>query len=88
MYATPELTQNGFLQNPDLLSNKWLFENLKGLLTPLEVSRLIGVSPKTIYDWKYRPIIRKVPEGLFVKFNRKLLIRTDILRNWILSQNR
>jgi len=64
------------------------FDNLKGLLTPQEVGQLLGVSRATIYDWKYRSVIREVPEGLFVKFNRKLFIRTDILRKWILSQNR
>lgn len=64
------------------------FDNLKGLLTPQEVGQLLGVSRATIYDWKYRSAIREVPDGLFVKFNRKLFIRTDILRKWILSQNR
>lgn len=64
-----------------------LFENSKGLLTPQEVSDLLCISPKTVYDWKYRSVLRKVPVGLFVKFNRKLFIRTDILRTWILSQN-
>lgn len=64
-----------------------LFENLKGLLSTQEVSELLGLSPKTIYDWKYRPVVRRVPEGLFVKFNRKLFVRTDILRSWIVSQN-
>jgi hypothetical protein len=68
-------------------SGQLFFENSKGLLTPQEVSDLLGISPKTIYDWKYRPTVRKVPSGLFVKFNRKLFIRTDILRNWIVSQN-
>ena len=63
------------------------FENSKSLLTPQEVCSLLGISQKTIYDWKYRPIQRKVPTGLFVKFNRKLFIRTDILRFWIRSQN-
>ena len=72
-------------QNPQEIR---IFENLKALLTPQEVSKLIGVSPKTIYDWKYRQVERKVPTGLFVKFNRKILLRTDILRNWIISQNR
>ena len=70
-------------QQPELK----FFDNLKGLLTPQEVSQLLGVSPKTIYDWKYRQVIRKVPQGLFVKFNRKLFVRTDILKTWITSQN-
>lgn len=65
-----------------------IFDNKKGLLTPPEVCQMLGISVKTIYDWKHRPIARKVPNGLFVKFNRKLLLRTDILRDWIISQNR
>ena len=79
-----QLTQNVFSKTDE----PRLFDNLKGLLSPQELSKLIGVSTETIYDWKYRTVLRKVPHGLFVKFNRKLLIRTDILRNWILSQNR
>lgn len=75
-------------QTLNIKSEVLLFENSKGLLTPQEVCQLLGISPKTIYDWKYRPVVRKVPVGLFVKFNRKLFIRTDILRNWIMSQNR
>lgn len=78
-----ELTQS----SPDG-SLKMLFENSKSLLTPQEVCSLLGIAPKTIYDWKYRSVLRKVPVGLFVKFNRKLFIRTDILRNWIISQNK
>lgn len=65
-----------------------LFENFKELLTPKEVSQLFGVSIKTIYNWNYRRIKCRVPVGLFVKFNRKLFIRTEILRNWITSQNK
>jgi hypothetical protein len=68
-------------------SSDALFENVKPLLTPQEVATILGLSPKTIYDWKYRSILRKVPIGLFIKFNRKLFIRTEILRGWILSQN-
>ncbi|WP_407652939.1 helix-turn-helix domain-containing protein [Bdellovibrio svalbardensis] len=64
-----------------------LFENLKALLTPNEVCELLGISIKTIYDWKYRGALRGVPRELFVKLNRRLFIRTDILRKWIFSQN-
>lgn len=64
-----------------------LFENSKELLTTQEVCQELGVSRKTIYDWKYRQVKRRVPKGLFVKFNRKVFIRTDILRTWIMSQN-
>ncbi len=48
---------------------------------------VLGVSPKTIYDWRYRSQQRKIPVGLFVKLNRSLLIRTSVLREWIASQN-
>ena len=68
-------------------NSNMLFENAKSLLTPQEVSYILGISTKTIYDWKYRAVLRNVPSGLFIKFNRKLFIRTEILRSWILSQN-
>lgn len=64
-----------------------LFENLKELLSPREVSQLLGVSPKTIYCWKYAPEKSNVPVGLFIKFNHKIFVRSDILRRWIASQN-
>lgn len=51
------------------------------------VASVLGVSIKTIYDWRYRSQRRKIPAGLFVKLNRSLLIRTSILREWIASQN-
>lgn len=75
-------------RSPFMETGLKLFENSKELLSPQEVSHLLEISKKTIYDWKYRPVVRRVPDGLFVKFNRKIFIRTDILRNWILSQNR
>lgn len=78
------MTEAQFLQPQCELK---LFDNLKGLLTTTEVSQLLGVSKATIYDWRYRQVLRRVPEGLFVKFNRKILVRTDILRSWIASQN-
>jgi hypothetical protein len=48
---------------------------------------VLGVSIKTIYDWRYRSLKRRIPPGLFVKLNRSLLMRTSILREWIASQN-
>lgn len=75
-----------FAKSPN--SEAMLFENRKALLTPQEVCELLGFSRKTIYDWKYRGHIRDIPDGLFVKFNRKLYVRTEVLRKWILSQNK
>lgn len=63
------------------------FENLKGWMSPQEVADKFGISVWTIYKWKNRGKLVGVPDGLFIKFNRKLFIRTDVLRNWISSQN-
>ncbi len=48
---------------------------------------ILGLSTKTIYDWRYRCEQRKIPTGLFVKVNRLLLVRTSVLKEWIASQN-
>lgn len=64
-----------------------LFENLAELVKPELVASILGISVKTIYDWRYRFKQRKVPEDLFVKINRSLLVRTKVLRHWIASQN-
>lgn len=64
-----------------------IFDNQKGWMRPEEVASLLSISVKTIYDWKYRARKRHIPDGLFIKFNRQLFIRTDILRTWVISQN-
>ena len=64
-----------------------IFENLPKILSPEQVGSILNRRIKTIYDWHYRQKQRNVPQGLFVKFNRRLFIRTDILKRWIVSQN-
>lgn len=64
-----------------------LFENLPELLKPEKVASILGISVSTIYDWHYRMRLKKVPQNLFLKFNRLLFIRTNVLRDWIVSQN-
>ena len=64
-----------------------LFDNLPKLLRPETVAPLLGLSVKTIYDWRYRGKLRSIPPHLFLKVNRFLYIRTDVLRDWIASQN-
>jgi len=64
-----------------------LFENLPELIKPTAAAAILGISVKTIYDWRYRLKQRKIPDGFFVKVNRSLLIRTKILKQWIASQN-
>ena len=68
-------------------SGSSLFENQPEILKPTAAATLLGVSVKTIYDWRYRSRERNVPEGLFLKLNRLLLLRTEVLRQWIASQN-
>ncbi len=64
-----------------------IFENLPEIVKPEAVAEVLGVSVKTIYDWRYRQKLRGVPDGLFLKFNRLLYLRTEVLRQWIRSQN-
>lgn len=64
-----------------------LFDNLPELIRPRELSRILGISIATVYDWKYRGRTRDVPINLFLKINRTLFIRTEVLKNWISLQN-
>lgn len=64
------------------------FDNEKGWMRPDEVSKLLGISTSTVYDWKYRGKKRGVPKGLFVKLNRKLFVRTKVLKTWVEDQTK
>jgi len=63
------------------------FENLPDLLRPEAAASILGLSVQTIYDWRYRPQQRNVPDTLFLKLNRFLYLRTSVLKEWISSQN-
>ena len=63
------------------------FENLPELLRPEVAARVLGISRQTIYDWRYRQSERKIPSSLFLKINRLLYVRTNVLKEWIASQN-
>ena len=63
------------------------FENLPKLLRPKNVAEALGLSTATVYDWKYRQRERNIPATLFIKINRLLYVRTDVLSKWISSQN-
>lgn len=73
------------MQNP-VQENK-LFDNQPELLKANVVAELLGISIKTIYDWHYKRKTRNIPDGLFIKLNRLLYIRTAELRHWITLQN-
>lgn len=71
----------------DCVQSPLLFDNLPEILRPQTAADLLGVSIKTIYDWRYRQKTRNIPEDLFIKFNRFLYIRTSALKEWINQQN-
>ena len=63
------------------------FDSLPELLKLDAAESLLGISRKTIYDWKYRQKQLGVPDDLFIKFNRKLYLRTESLKRWMSFQN-
>ena len=69
------------------VSGTTLFENLPKFIRPAVAAAVLGVSINTIYDWKYRHKERKIPADLFLKISRLLFIRTEVLEQWIVSQN-
>ncbi len=70
--------------NMDLM--KFLETDHKSLLRANDIAKIFGISIETIYDWKYRAKMKKIPDGTFVKINEMLYIRTDLLKNWVLSK--
>lgn len=64
-----------------------LFENRKGCMKISEFSERFGYPVKTIYDWKYRPKKYQAPKNLFLKFNREIFVRLDVLHSWLVDQN-
>ena len=63
------------------------FNNLPEIMKVVAVADLLGLSIKTIYDWRYKQKTRNIPNNLFIKINRLLYLRTAVLREWITSQN-
>lgn len=68
-------------------SPELFFNNLPEIMKAVAVADLLGVSIKTIYDWRYKQKTRNIPNDLFIKINRLLYLRTAVLRKWITSQN-
>jgi hypothetical protein len=58
------------------------FNNLPEIMKAVAVADLLGLSIKTIYDWRYKQKTRNIPNNLFL-----LYMRTAVLREWITSQN-
>ena len=64
-------------------STNLIFNNLPELIRPKRLSELLGISLSTVYDWKYRGKTRNIPSNLFLKINRLLFIRTEVLKRWV-----
>ncbi len=69
------------------IKNNLLFNNLPKLIKPQVLASELGLSVATIYDWKYRAKMRKIPENLFLKISGRLYVRTDVLNSWLLAEN-
>ena len=80
LHSAPEASQ------PVAQSDQKLFDNLSELLTPEMVAEALHTTRATVYQWHSRPRKYRVPESLFLKLGRKLLIRRDVLRTWVLAR--
>ena len=93
MHKQVNTNDTGLLNCYDLGTDKGrslsgsIFDNLPDLLRPKVAAKLLGLSVKTIYDWKYRGQMRSIPTDLFIKINRSLYVNTRVLRRWILNNN-
>ncbi len=63
-----------------------LFDNLPKLIRPEVLSKHLGVSISTIYDWRYRGKMRNIPANLFFKISGKLFLRKDVLVQWLYQE--
>jgi predicted DNA-binding transcriptional regulator AlpA len=69
-------------------NSPWVFfDNLPELLRPKVAAKVLGVSVSTIYDWKHRQKLKKIPPTIFLKINQMLYLHRNELRKWITSLN-
>lgn len=78
---------NALKSNSSMDLLKFLETDHKQLMRTHDVANLMGISQETIYDWKYRAKQKNVPEGMFLKINQMLFVRTDLLKSWLLSKS-
>jgi predicted DNA-binding transcriptional regulator AlpA len=72
----------------DFKSSPWaFFDNLPELLRPKVAAKALGLSVATIYDWKHRQKLKKIPPTIFLKINQMLYLHRNELRKWITSLN-
>ena len=63
-----------------------IFDKQPKVLSPEQAAELIGSTRATVYDWHYRPTKYGIPDGMIIKFGRRLLVRTDLFKDWFLSR--
>lgn len=85
--AQDNLTKKCYNSYSEEKTSDLFFNNLPEIMKAVAVADLLGVSIKTIYDWRYKQKTRNIPNDLFIKINRLLYLRTAVLRKWITSQN-
>lgn len=63
-----------------------LFENLPAITPVASISKRLGYSSKTFYNWHYGSKMRTdIPKGLFVKLKGRLYISKEVLIQWLTS---
>jgi len=75
------------IRNAPPVGGELFFDNQPELLRPQTAAALLGLSRQTIYDWHHKHERRNIPKSLFLKINRLLYLRTEVLKAWIASQN-
>ena len=65
------------------------FYNLPDLVPLKLAAKVLNVSVKTLYDWKYRGKVRqtRIPPNLFTRICGQLYLRKDTLILWVLDRN-
>lgn len=63
-----------------------LFDMEPDLVSTDRVAELLAMSRETIFQWKCRPEKYGTPPDLFHKFGRRLYVRRDILKAWVISR--
>jgi hypothetical protein len=63
-----------------------IFENQPDIIPPKVVASILSMSCETIYEWKARPHKYGTPPDLFIKIGRKLYLRRETLKTWVISR--
>jgi len=76
-----------YIGSEEIQKKRMLFNNLPELIRLDVLAKILGISKKTLYDWRYRRKTRNLPEKLFVKICGNIYARKDVLCLWIDTEN-